>query len=354
MPPYAVVRADLQSDRKTIIDVWRRNLRIGREAEEKFDWQFVANPYGPGRCWLLCAGGTPAGTSALSMRELEICGKIVRAGVAGDFAVDAAHRFAQPALMLQRGVIASIGDNLDLIYGIPNDRAAPIMKRVSYFEAGELHRYAKALRVSPYMERGKTLRKLRPAFGAAADLAYAAVARVSERVGSEFSVRGITAFDERFDELWRCCRGAHPVMEPRDSRFLAWRFARCPLRRYETVALLSRDESRLHGYWIYYIEDESMVGADFLVARAEHMESLLAAACSRARELGLISVSAAFLAPVPIVAAFERFGFRRRTGTPGTGRGLPAARKLMVHRGPEGGSPAPAPWYVTPAEEDNN
>lgn len=357
MDRYTVTRADLQQDREAILAIWRRNLRVREDAGAKFEWQFTANPYGAGGCWILRDRGVPAGTTAVTMRPFEIQGTATIAAVAGDFAVDVPHRFAQPALMLQRAVLASLCREWPMVYGLPNERAAPILKRVNFAESGEIHRYVKVVRVSRYLERSIRFRGVALALGGIADAAYAALARAGERIGREFSVRVMPEFDARFDELWERCRGVHPVVEPRDSRFLRWRFGQCPLRRYSTLGLLSRDESRLHGYWIYYLDGETMVCADLLAAEPEsQLGPVLAAASAHARASRVSSISASFLLPAGMLATFGRFGFRRRTGTssPTARRKLSGPQRLMVAWAGDGCGGASSPWYFTGADEDNN
>jgi len=107
MPEYTVVPANLQKDRQVIIDLWRQNLADINHLEEKYDWHFLNNPFGPGQIWILKADGQPIGTTSLGMRPLKLGETLTTAGVACDLAVNKDHRFLQPALMLQRALLST-------------------------------------------------------------------------------------------------------------------------------------------------------------------------------------------------------------------------------------------------------
>src|SRR5579859_3086154 len=150
MAEYTVVSADLQKDRQVIIDLWRRNLADISHLEEKFDWHFLNNPFGPGQIWILQADGRPIGTTSLGMRLLKLGETVTAAGVACDLAVNKDHRFLQPALLLQRALLSSANPGVQILYGVPNSGGASVMKYAGYQQFCAVHRFAKVLRPSHY------------------------------------------------------------------------------------------------------------------------------------------------------------------------------------------------------------
>src|SRR5262249_28885102 len=102
------------------------------------------------RCWLLLAGDQVVGTAGLGLRRLFLDGVTAQVGLASDFAVDPEHRSVQPALQLQKAVLACLGDDLPLIYGLPNRKSSAVFRRLGYQEVGTLRRFVKVLRVGPY------------------------------------------------------------------------------------------------------------------------------------------------------------------------------------------------------------
>src|SRR5262249_42112543 len=102
----------------------------------KYDWNYRANSLGPGRCWLLLAGNTVVGTAGLSRRRFRLNGGPIDVGLASDFAVDREHRCFQPALMLQKAVLSSLTHDTNLIYGLPNQSAIGVFRRLGYQSLG--------------------------------------------------------------------------------------------------------------------------------------------------------------------------------------------------------------------------
>jgi hypothetical protein len=314
LPEYRVVAADLARDRDAILDVWRRNLPGLDKLEEKYSWHFLNNPCGEGLCYLLVAGGHPIGTACVGIRSLWLGASVQRIGVACDLAVDQKHRTLGPAAMLQKAVISSANEGLRLLYGTPNSKGAAAIRRMGYRLAGEVHRYARVLRVSHYLERKLPLRYFGHIAGGAIDLTQRAAIVMRERLSAQYVLEKIDGFDARFDELWARCKHELPVAIVRDSRYLHWRYTEFPLRTYTTLALLTRDRSRLEGYLVYYMHGQHMRIADLLTgSQPEHAHELITGAVLDACARGAASISWQCSLPSRLVALLRQRGFRRRT-----------------------------------------
>ncbi len=72
---------------------------------------------------------------------------------------------------------------------------------------------------------------------------------------------GPGAFDERFDDLWRRCRGAYRLLVERDRRYLAWRYA-APDVDYHLWTVSRR--GRLAGWAVFRRHDERLIWGDAL------------------------------------------------------------------------------------------
>lgn len=354
---YSVRSADLSKDREQITGIWRRNLSLSGVTEQphsndarKFHWQFLDNPAGQGRCWLLYADGEAVGTSALSLRRVIADGRVVTAGVAGDLAVDKAHRSLQPALALQKAVIASAGPEIDFVYGLPNERAMPLMKRAGYSAAAEVHRFASVLRSAEYVRRHRRLRMLAP-LASVADSVRALIRKRQVRI------ERIGTFCERFEELWDRCKPQSGVVTVRDRSFLEWRFTHCPLRQYETVVTSASKAGRLNGYAVFTIQDGLVHCADLFVSDYQRdVPPLLSMMATRGYEAGAAALSIPGVLPPPLLDVLIACGFRQRTGPaggPSTGTTV-RARTLLAYASRPDHSAHKGPWYFTPADEDND
>jgi len=313
MPEYTVVPADLQKDRQVVIDLWRQNLADTNHLEEKYDWHFLNNPFGPGQIWILEADGLPIGTTSLGMRPLKLGETLTTAGVACDLAVNKDHRFLQPALLLQRALLSAAHAGVRVVYGLPNPAGASVLKYVGYREFCSVHRYAKLLRVSHYLERSRKFGAVVPFIGRMADHGFA-VLQLFRRGRQNAQVTQVfPCFDERFDELWSRVGSAHPALTVRDRQFLNWRYHECPLRRYKTLGLLTKDESRLLGYLIYYVENHSAICTDlFVPSGAEDLSCLVSSWATLAWRDGLAALSIS-CSDGALPASLLGLGFTRRS-----------------------------------------
>ena len=312
---FEVVEADLVRDRQAIIDVWRRNLAPPTRLEERFDWYYLNSPAGPGRCWLLRnrSVGAVVGTTGLGIRHLLVNGTVTRVGVASDLAVDTHCRFLSPALMLQRAVLGVLGGELPLIYGLPNQSALGVIRRVGYHVMGNLTRCVKVLRCGRYLRSPSRLSMLARASAPLIDLAMRAFSADTWHRRRGRRVELIQSFDGRFDDLWSRVAPHTTITAVRDSRFLNWRYAQCPLVQYSTLGLLSPDR-KLLGYVCCYLGADRQLRAVDLLAddTADTVPDLLCALTAYARRCRAASISIEFLNAPHLQQPLRRLGFRPR------------------------------------------
>jgi hypothetical protein len=348
---YAVVSAELDKDRQVIIGLWRQNLAEIDHLEEKYDWHFLNNPFGQGQIWILKADGHPIGTTSLAMRPLKVRDTVTIAGVACDLAVNKDHRFLQPALMLQRALMSSARAGIGMLYGVPNPRGASVMKHVGYREFCPVHRYAKILRMSHYLQRSGKLGAMAPFIGKIADQGLAAWHSIGRRKDSRGG-QVLHSFDERFDDLWSQLGSMRTTLTVRDRQFLQWRYGDCPLREYKTLGLLTDDGSRLLGYLIYYVEAHSAVCADLVALDgAENLDYLLSSWGALASGDGLAALSVSCSDEV-LAGTLMRQGFSQRSivsaNKPGLTLQHEQCKTLFTHERHAASEPAVAEsWYYT-------
>jgi hypothetical protein len=348
---YTVVPADLRKDRQVIIDLWRRNLADIDHLEEKYDWHFLNNPFGPGQIWILQADGRPIGTTSLGMRPLKLGDTLTTAGVACDLAVNQDHRFLQPALLLQRALLSSAHPGIHILYGVPNPDGASVMKYVGYREFCRVHRYAKVLRISHYLQRSRQFRSTLSLVARIADSSYAAVQSFARRKDRRVA-QLLPSFDARFDELWCRTKSEHPALTIRDLRFLNWRYQECPLRQYKILGLLAEDESRLLGYLIYSVEGHSALCADlFASGGSGDLDCLLSSWATLAFADGLASLSMT-CSDGALASNLLRHGFSRRSVPPASKpdptRRHEQCKTLFTHeRHASSQTAVSASWYYT-------
>ena len=103
---YEVRKADPAEVRGDLMRVWRDNLPV-EDAVRKFNWFYKEAPIPPETVFVLAAGedeeeGKIVGTAGVGIREFSVQGKMIRAALLADMAVDFEHRKLLPALKLAR------------------------------------------------------------------------------------------------------------------------------------------------------------------------------------------------------------------------------------------------------------
>ena len=242
-----------------------------------------------------------------------------------------------------------LGGTLEAVYGgVP----ASVLKYVGYREFCSVHRYAKLLRVSHYLQRSRKFGAMVPFIGRMADHGFAALQSFSRGRENARVTRVFPGFDERFDQLWSRMDSAHPVLTVRDHRFLNWRYHECPLRQYKTLGLLTEDESTLLGYLIYYVEDHSAICVDLLASGGtEDLDCLLSAWAALAWGGGLASLSVS-CSGGSLAATLVRQGFTQRSAAPANKpdrtRRHEQCKTLFTHERHSRTQPSAADsWYYT-------
>ncbi len=351
---YTVADSNLKDDREGILAVWRRNLADKEKAGDKFDWYYLSNPLGRGRIWKLISDSTGSivGTAGLGWRQVKIGDTSRCVGLNSDFAVDSEHRSLLPALKLQKAVLAGLPDDAAFTYCVPNQNAAPLMKRVGFAPIGRLRRHAKVLKHSEYLRRIPRIGAMAPILAIPLDLALRMASRENWTGLSGARVRHVDDFDERFDRFWERAGRRFSIAAERTAAFLHWRYNLCPLRKYRCIGLWTGTEDSLLGFAVYYIEDSHMRLVDLIAEdNGPVLRRLLAAAISTGRSEGVNSISLSAGEDLPIEQELHSYGFAHREDAGG-------ANTIVAYFRPEAGSPFEqtpnAQLYFVGGDEDYN
>lgn len=335
------------------LGVWTESLPTGGCMARKLAWFYDHAPAGPGQLWLLTAsakGGDPkpVGGMGFGLRDWQVGGHSVRAGVMADLAVVPAHRTVLPALTLTRTVVSGMRAEVELGYGFPGRSAVGVIRRSGYRDLGVPVRYVLALRY------GRHLRKLLDSALAAGvaskpfDVARAALTSLrASRPARKLHLTWLSDVDARFNRLWERARHDYVVVGRRDAAFLAWRFLRHPWFTFRVAGVCPRDsEERIVGYAVVQQVDDVFHVRDLFAARADLglVFDLLVADALRS---GAASVSVQCLQQTVLSRLLEDRGLANRgTRSPVVvDPDCPAARSSP--RVLEADS-----WYLTDADED--
>lgn len=341
---YSVRALGAAEARASVLELWQR-LGIA-DAGARFDWA-----HGDGsRLFLLDAhDGTTSrvvGMVAIEPREVFANGRRLSAALLGGFRVEKAHRTFFPALSLQRAVTAWARSEFDLVYGFPNESAAPIMKKLGFRPLLHLSRHALLLRHARQLEEIVDGRALCRVLAAPLD-AYRALSLWRPREADQ-TFASITSADARFDRLFAARAFADWTCGGRDPRLVVRRLLGRPDERTTVHALSERGE--LSAWVAVHRAGDVAFVRDLQGRDVRAMATALRLASLESRAAGCSSVSLLCAAPPALRDALAALGFRAR----------PSSRVMIGLAGerlatdPTGASTLAAleRWYATEADED--
>jgi len=342
---YRVTVADAEADAGTVQALWQRNLP--EAPAQRYDWLYLS---GMADGWLLeTSGGEPIGSAGLMHRRMRLVGHDCRCGQAVDLNVDREHRFAAPALKLQRAVTSTVRDGrFDLIYAFANAQSTPLLRRVGYRPMGELQRWVKPLRLGPRLcqrHQGGPTRKLATRIAMPlVRLTSPETYRYPDRLRR---IKVVEQFDQRFDELWATSSGRWGIAGERTAEYLDWRFLHCPGAGHR-ILVLENFEGDLQAYIVYRRRESFAYLADFFSGSRKALRLLMAGFLRRMRRTGIEAVVALWFGAADVTQTLRHFGFWRRPSGLNTlvyadDARLGVARDTLLDR---------QQWFLTAADFD--
>jgi hypothetical protein len=308
-------------DRAAVLAVWRGNL--GREARHtvKYSWFYEHCPFGPPLLALLRQADDPAllGVAAAGVRQMLYMGRKCQAGVLVDMAVVPAHRSFLPALMLQKFILQSATGSFDLLYGVPNRKAAPVFVRAGYRKLGDLFRLVRVV------QSDAVLARVLPAFlarlfGFAADRLLDLMLALRSRQ---------TVILEWQDEPWGCIDAIWSESQKpdgpiavRDSVFVRWRLGSSPGGVMRFAVAHDNIRSKPVAWLACEKVDDTLFVRDFwgLDGVGEWVESALVVLGRGAKSLGCNQLCLEYMGCEAGFIHLRRAGFVRRNSRPVFGK----------------------------------
>jgi hypothetical protein len=307
---YTVQHFDPQADRDTILDLWRRNLP--EASPSRYQWL-----YGRDRAsgWLLRSETDEVvGSTGIMERRMQIGGSQFMVGQAIDLNVNADHRSLGPALELQRAVVRTVEQSrYHLMYGFPNERSERMLIHLGYRTLGSVERWAKLLRSEGRLERYVRPKLVRKLIGRAVDFALRlACDELSSQAWADLQFADSVGFDARFDALWQDGRRKYYIAGDRSSRYLNWRFGRCPDLPHHVFTMSRAGKNDLLAYLIYSRRGDIVNMDDFFAADHAYFYPLLAAFVRLTRRTDAEAILTSYIGPAAIGQSLAKLGFWRR------------------------------------------
>ena len=345
---FEVAEVSHDTVREELVDLLNQT-RPEDVSGDRFDWLYRHNPDGEAAVWTVRArsSGTLAGFSAALPRRMLVAGEERICWNCGDLSVGTEFRRRGLAVALRSATRDGVDSGrVDFLYGQPNDQAAGAHVKVGHLPVGKMLRYARPLKLTPYLQ--KVLRSERAAqvVGWMIDpFARLVMPGNRHRKSHEVVFVDEPTFDDRYDRLFEDAASSTSVLGIRDSRYLHWRYAQNPL--YRTQALEARAGERLVGYMLFTVVAKVAQIVDLFPPGEEAvLRDLLATAAEHGRQSGLQSLSVTVLEGKPLLNSLVELGFRKR----------PHSSQLFAYSAP--GRPwcdtisQSKSWFVTEGDHD--
>lgn len=343
-PVYITHRSEAGVVGPALLDVWRASgLGKPERMRAKLAWFYKGCPFGEPVVQMLFHQPSAdwVGACAVGRRRMVRDGEPLRSGVIVDLAVTPDHRSMGPALIMQQGLLESALDELDMVLGFPNRKAAPLFKRLGCQQAAELVRHVCPLR------RARYLRRRMPAWlagiaGGVADL-LPWLGRLARLTGTRVHARWAGSADPRIDTLWARSAPAAGLCMVRDLAHARWRLDQS-LDRGCYLLLEDRPGGELQAWFAVREDDRVLHVLDFWSLHAgrgmerHHIDALLHAADAAGHE----AVSVWMAASEQQLRGWTQCGFVARERRP-------VFARFRAGKEPAAGK---EPVFLTAADED--
>lgn len=349
MISYQVTRADPAQSADNVAALWAEVF--GPFSCERYRWLYQNNPAGESLLCLLLDDTTheTLGSTALFPRRLCHWGQTLPGSIAGDLMVDHRHRSLGPAVQLQRALLGyADAAHIQLIYGFPNTKSAPIMQRAGYKRVGAMAEWVLPLRTGFYLRKHIPQVWLRVPLGLVLDSGLRLRPTLLKTLFARRRTCIITdRFDEAFDELWSRIAPHYSLIGQKSGEFLDWRYCRCPSETRQAFVVKTDDGGQLDGYVIFSTHGKRTHIADFAHdARNLSLGELLLRFALTQHKAGMDAVSLAMAASGDIADTVERIGFKHRGEMNPIVMFTPSGANLDLQDLLTGS------WYLVPGDND--
>ena len=274
---YYVTEVASEQDIAQALSIWDSNLPLSTSKWlEKYNWFYKNNPYRKGKLWLLKLEGAEKtiGVGGVGYRRFNVNGKSLIGAMGVDFAVEKEYRTLGPALKLQKTIMESSKKNADFIYGFPAEQAEAVLKYFKFHKLGEFTRLVKVLKSGDYLERVINPRSLARTLSIPADLFLRLRSIKSLRAsGNTFHSDRLEDSYPIYDRLWETVASEGLLMGERTSKFLDWRYLKCPTIKYRIFGVKD-DNNALKGLIVYYLKGKRVHVVDLICPGYEKENSM--------------------------------------------------------------------------------
>ena len=274
MAIFNIIQADPVEYKEQILELWKEYLP--GTPPGRFEWM-QENPAGPA-IWFFAFEENKKeliGTVSIMPREMVLNGKLIKAGIVGDYMVCNNYRVFGPALSLQKTALDSISIyGFDYVYTLPNQASIKMNKRAGFVDAIKLVHYVKPVHSAQYIQKYLGA-KLSSFIGYILDFVLKFFSKETW-LYSTGHFDEITSVNSSFDAIWdEVQKIGTGITGDHSAKYIDWRYFKNPKSAFRLITLRSKSERKLLGYIIFSLIDGKIEIYDIISLNSSCKDKLL-------------------------------------------------------------------------------
>lgn len=274
MARFNIIQSDPVVYKDQILEFWKEYLP--GTPPGRFEWM-QTNPAGPAIWFFAFDNDTNelAGTISIMPREMVLEGRIVKAGIVGDFMVSNNYRVFGPALSMQKIVLESMSSyGFDYVYTVPNQASLKMNLHAGYINAVKLVHLIKPVCSAQYLQKYLN-DKPSTYIGWVLDIVLKLFSKETYILSSD-NCDEIMTVNNSFDVLWNEVQKLEgSLIGNRSVKYIDWRYLKNPVTGFRIIALKRKSDTVLLGYIIFSVINGKVEIYDVLSLKKRYKSKLL-------------------------------------------------------------------------------
>ena len=260
----------------SFLSAWVTNVSL----RDRYGWMYQDNPHGKALTWLAVASqdNRIVGCHSLFPRKMWLNGHLETGSIGGDTYVDPMWRRKGIGETLNKVSMKSMRENgIALLFGFPLPEDLRAFHRAGAHLPGDFVSARRILSVRPFLKKAGMNRLLPGKLLDASDRVFlkVTISGISSSDETEYEVREVDGFDERFDTLAEDFSSFFKISCVRDSSYLRWRFLNNPFRKFVLLAVTRRSDDRLYGFAAVEVSEHIGFVSEFFVRPEDDVVKVL-------------------------------------------------------------------------------
>jgi GNAT superfamily N-acetyltransferase len=202
-----------------------------------WNWEFRGNPIGF-KTVLAVDGPRIIGHIAAINREMKLHDSEILASLEVEGVTHPEYQRQGIFVAMGQKLISDMKkEGISYVYGFPNENALPGHRKLNCIELFNLHIMIRPINMKNISKKRVANNLLGLLANIAGRLTFKLFYRPKKpQAEIGVKIKTISEFDSRFDDFWEKVKKDHNILLKRDSKYLNWRYTKCPEKEYKIYA----------------------------------------------------------------------------------------------------------------------